>query len=288
MKVRALLALASLALALTLAAATPASALKVVGYGGGSPFRCKLQQAGRGTDIPRPHADPLCVEYDKTNQNIDQLGFVRFLSGEPTRFALAGDKCFYLQRDHWRGSVQQDVEQTETYHWDGWYFFDRARGVAGAYVENFTINNKSGDPTTFPGFPPQYKPFFSYGRGGAQATDSVPIDPSCVQKAKRDHVYAPPPRLRLALAYRRGRNAADHRCAHGRVGARVVGRDARHALRVGFRAAGQPIAEDERAPFTARIEHSRLRGRGVTRLVARVLMRDGRRVSLDRSLRRCH
>lgn len=214
-------------------AAAPAHALQLEGYGGGSPFNCELQQAGTGTDIPHPDADPLCVEYDKTNQNVTDLGIADFLSQEPGRFALAGGKCFYLQHDHWRGSIEQDVEQTETYNWDGWYFFDLARGVGGAYVENFTFNNMSGDPTAFPFFPEEWKPYFGYGRGGAQVTDSVPIDPRCVQKARDGDVYADPPpgpppgASRQGTARPRCRDRARGRRAHTRHSKRCSTRSAR-------------------------------------------------------------
>jgi hypothetical protein len=158
-------------------------------YDGHIPFDCKVQQAGMGTDFPHPDADPFCVEYDKTHQNVTQLGVVEFLAQEPARFAAAGPKCWYFQRDHWTGSVVQDDGTTQTYHWDGSYFFDKARGLGGAYVENFTINGKTGDPTTVPGFPDDWKPYFGPGRGGVQTSDTVRVDPTCVAKAKQ----APPP-----------------------------------------------------------------------------------------------
>ena len=60
--------------------------------------------------------------------------------------------------------------RTETYSWDGSYYFDKAKGAGGAYVENFTINNQSGDPTALPGFPEEWKPYFGYGRGGVHST----------------------------------------------------------------------------------------------------------------------
>ncbi|MFL5894715.1 MAG: hypothetical protein ACJ76Z_06325, partial [Thermoleophilaceae bacterium] len=131
------------------------------------------------------------VEYDKTHQNVTDLGVVQFLSQEPARFAAAGSKCWYFQRDHWTGSIVQDDGTTQTYHWDGSYYFDKARGLGGAYVENFTINGKTGDPSTLPGFPDAFKPYFGPGKGGAQTSDSVRVDPSCVAKAK--HAPAPGP-----------------------------------------------------------------------------------------------
>jgi hypothetical protein len=160
-----------------------------MGYDGSIPFACELQQLGTGTAFPHPDADPFCVEYDKRHQNVTELGVVQFLSQEPARFAAAGPKCWYFQRDHWVGSVVQDDGTTQTYKWDGSYYFDKARGVGGVYIENFSVNGQTGDPRTLPGFPEAWKPYFGPGRGGVQAADTVRADPRCVARAQA----APPP-----------------------------------------------------------------------------------------------
>jgi hypothetical protein len=166
-----------------------ASAGQVNGYDGTIPFDCELQQLGTGTNFPHPDADPFCVEYDKRHQNVTELGVVQFLSQEPARFAAAGPKCWYFQRDHWVGSVVQDDGTTQTYKWDGSYYFDKARGLGGVYIENFSVNGQTGDPRDLPGFPEEWKPYFGPGKGGVQTTDTVRADPRCVAKAKA----APPP-----------------------------------------------------------------------------------------------
>ena len=168
------------AFALVLLFAAPAAG-QPQPYDGHIPFACTLQQAGTGTDFPDPNADPFCVEFDKTHQNATELGVVQFLSMEPARVAAASPKCFYFQRDHWTGSVVQG-QSPETYHWDGSYFFDKARGLGGVYVENFRIGGQTGDPSTLPGFPAEWKPYFSSGRGGVQSSDSVQADPRCATK----------------------------------------------------------------------------------------------------------
>jgi hypothetical protein len=166
--------------------ATGASAADpVMGYDGSIPFDCELQQVGTGTAFPHPDADPFCVEYDKRHQNVTELGVVDFLAQEPARFAAAGPKCWYFQRDHWVGSIVQDDGTTQTYKWDGSYFFDKARGLGGVYIENFSVNGQTGDPRQLPGFPEDWKPFFGPGRGGVQSSDSVRADPRCVAKAKQ-------------------------------------------------------------------------------------------------------
>ena len=151
-------------------------------YDGHNPFTCTLQQAARGTTFPDPGADPFCVEYDKTQQNVTELGVVDFISKEPARVAAASPKCVYFQRDHWTGSVVQG-QSPETYHWDGSYFFDKARGIGGVYVENFRIGGQTGDPSALPGFPAEWKPYFSPGRGGVETDDTVQADPACATKA---------------------------------------------------------------------------------------------------------
>ena len=76
-------------------------------YDGHLPFNCQLQDVGTGTDFPDPESDPFCVEFDKTEQNVTDLGVLDFASKEPARVAAAGAKCFYFQRDHWTGSIVQ-------------------------------------------------------------------------------------------------------------------------------------------------------------------------------------
>jgi hypothetical protein len=181
--------LAVAAVALALWTGQVSAAGPVTGYDGSIPFDCELQQLGTGTDFPHPDADPFCVEYDKRHQNVTELGVVQFLAQEPARFAAAGPKCWYFQRDHWVGSVVQDDGTTQTYKWDGSYFFDKARGVGGVYIENFSINGQTGDPRTLPGFPEDWKPYFGPGRGGVRTSDTVRADPRCVAQAKA----APPP-----------------------------------------------------------------------------------------------
>lgn len=161
------------------------------GYDGSIPFDCELQQAGTGTEFPHPDADPFCVEYDKRHQNVTQLGVVEFLSKEPARVAVAGPKCWYFQRDHWTGYVVQDDGSSQTYNWDGSYFYDKARGLGGVYVENFTVNGQTGDPREVPGFPEEWKPYFGPGRGGVMTSDTVRAQPDCVAKEK--HAPAPGP-----------------------------------------------------------------------------------------------
>jgi hypothetical protein len=162
-------------------------------FDGTIPFECVLQQAGTEAEFPDPDADPFCVEYDKRHQNVTELGVVQFLSLEPARVAAASPKCFYYQRDHWVGSVVQEDGRTETYSWDGSYYFDKAKGAGGAYVENFTFNNQSGDPTAMPGFPEEWKPHFGYGRGGIHSPGGVDADPSCIAKAEEKSPYRKEP-----------------------------------------------------------------------------------------------
>src|SRR5690348_2990152 len=89
-------ALAMLLLGLTLLWLGAGSARAVsppTPWDGSNPFDCTIQDAGQGTTVPDPGADPYCVRFDKTNQNITELGLVDFLSKEPARVAAAVPKC---------------------------------------------------------------------------------------------------------------------------------------------------------------------------------------------------
>ena len=153
-------------------------------WDGTNPFNCTLQDAGRGTTVPDPAADPYCVHFDKTNQNVTELGLVGFLSLEPARTAAAYPKCFYFQSDHWRGSLIQADGTTELYEFYGHYFFDKATGDGGVWVAGFNVNHQTFDPSSFPGFPPADGQYFGPGTGGFITHDQVPADPSCVAMAK--------------------------------------------------------------------------------------------------------
>jgi hypothetical protein len=186
-------AIVALAAAGALAVAVPALSdpAPPTAWDGTNPFRCELQQAGFGAVGPHPDADPYCIEFDKRRQNITELGVVQFLSEEPARTAAAVPKCFYFQSDHWRGSIVQDDATTKTYEWDGHYFFDKATGDGGVWVTNFNINGHTFDPTTIPGFPPDWARFFGPGTGGAITHNDIPTDPTCVAKAaQHPDIYA--------------------------------------------------------------------------------------------------
>jgi hypothetical protein len=192
----------AIAVAAGLVAAAPAAAEQPVGpyapWDGSNPFNCQIQDVGTGTDFPDPGADPFCVEFDKTQQNVTDLGIAEFLANEPARTAAAVNKCFYFQSDHWTGSVVQG-EQPELWHWDGQYFFDKAIGAGGVNLQNFRI---LGQPASFPPgvLPPEFEPYFDQGGGGAYVAANIPADPSCAAKVdtpeERAQVYAdgtPPP-----------------------------------------------------------------------------------------------
>jgi hypothetical protein len=174
------------------AALAPAAAAQPIApYDGHGPFNCQLQDVGTGTDYPDPGADPLCVEYDKTQQNVTDFGIFEFLSKEPARVAAAVPKCFYFQRDHWTGSVVQGAPP-ELWHWDGSYFFDKSNGSGGVHVANFRIGGQPMDATPYA--PPEFQPYLEAGGGGgAYVSGEVQTDPSCAAKvdtpAERAQVY---------------------------------------------------------------------------------------------------
>ena len=50
-------------------------------WDGTNPFNCVEQDVGTGTEFPDPGADPFCVKFDKTNQNVTDFGIVRATDG---------------------------------------------------------------------------------------------------------------------------------------------------------------------------------------------------------------
>ena len=170
----------SLLLAAAVLAPAAGAAEPIAPYDGSNPFRCKTQRVGTGVDFRDPGADPFCVEFDKTEQNVTDFGIVDFLLNEPARVAAATPKCFYHQTDHWTGSIQQG-EQPELWHWDGRYFFDKARGTGGVRVDNFRIGGVPADPRVLPGFPLQYSPYFGPGGGGVMVALGQG-EPTCAAK----------------------------------------------------------------------------------------------------------
>jgi hypothetical protein len=173
-------AVVALTIASLLCLAGSAAAAPLAPYNGDIPFKCKVQNTGLGVDFPDPGADPFCVKYDKTQQNVTDLGIVEFLSLEPARVAAAVPKCFYHQTDHWTASVVQGVGP-ELWNWEGRYFFDKARGIGGVYIQDARVGGVPLDPRTLPGFPPEYEAYFGPGGGGVY-TDTVAAEPTCAAK----------------------------------------------------------------------------------------------------------
>jgi hypothetical protein len=160
-------------------------------WDGSNPFNCVSQDVGTGVDFPDPDADPFCVEFDKTQQNITDLGIVDFLLNEPARTAAAVNKCFYFQSDHWTGSIVQG-EQPEIWHWDGTYFFNKATGEGGVSLHNLRIGGQAMDASAY--VPDAFKPYvYPGGGGGGRVVDDIPADPRCAAMvdtaAERNQVY---------------------------------------------------------------------------------------------------
>jgi hypothetical protein len=80
----------------------------------------------------------------------------------------------------------------ELWHWDGNYFFDRARGVGGVSVRNLRVG---GTPTSAgPFVPPGYAPYFDEaGGGGVEVLLETNPDPVCGERVdtpeERRRVY---------------------------------------------------------------------------------------------------
>ena len=176
----------------TLCWATTASAAPIAPYHGENPFRCQTQNTGFGVNYPNPEADPFCVKYNKTNQNVRHMGLVDFLLLEPARVTAALPKCFYHQSDNWTGWVTNGGQ--ELWNWRGRYFFDKARGMGGVFVTDVRVLGQPYDPRLLPGFPPELREYFGPGGGGVY-TDSVATEPTCAAKVDTpeevEQVYQP-------------------------------------------------------------------------------------------------
>ena len=94
--------------------------------------------------------------------------------------AAAVPKCFYYQRDHWRGSVVQDNAATETYQWDGGYFFDKAQGKAACTSRTSTSAARPADWR--PTLGPTSSPSAPGGGGGVLLSGEVEADPRCAER----------------------------------------------------------------------------------------------------------
>ncbi len=93
----------------------------------------------------------------------------------------------------------------------------------------------------------------------------------------------PGPLLRLDVGY----GALKARCARGDVTVRVAGPDAQSLARVVFTVSGKQTATIAAAPFAKRISYFAFQRGRTTRLRARVQLRDGRLVTLDRPIPAC-
>jgi hypothetical protein len=226
--------------------AAPAFGADVQPWDGTNPFRCDLQYAGEGTLFQHPDVDPFCVEYDKTHQDLSELGLVKFLMKEPARVSAAVHKCWYYQRDHWTGQIVAGDDSTETYHFDGSYFFDKRYGYGGVHVENFTINHETADPSQLSGFPPDWKPYFGPGRGGVMFLGNVNVNRNCLPHGGPGEppyvhpgsynggtTYGPPPGGKNRLACRKLGGAARRGLGLAHLGQR--------RSRI-IRALGQPVS----------------------------------------------
>jgi hypothetical protein len=90
------------------------------------------------------------------------------------------------------------------------------------------------------------------------------------------------PDLRLTVRYRRGSGG----CVRSAVRLRIAGSAAARISSVTFYRNGRAIGRDARAPYGAAISRARI-GARPTLLRAVPVLKDGRSMSLDRTLRRC-
>jgi hypothetical protein len=231
MTARPLLAAVAALSTLALPAGAAAQAPPFAPWDGTNPFNCVEQDVGTGTEYPDPEADPFCVKFDKTNQNVTDFGIAEFAAQEPARVAAAAGKCFYFQSDEWTGSIQQGTEP-ESWHWQGRYFFDKAKGVGGVSVTDFRVGGSPMDATPY--VPPEYAGYFAPGGGGgAIVTEETEPDPSCAQMVDTEEEQA--------AVYSGMPDYGDCVAPGGKIRARKVGRARLGASREQVRAKVGPV-----------------------------------------------
>jgi hypothetical protein len=97
--------------------------------------------------------------------------------------------------------------------------------------------------------------------------------------------------LGLRVRYRRARGSRPRRsarsCRWSRARARLVGRGLRNVRGVTFMLGRRRIRADRSAPYTSSVRSSLPRRARSRRLKAKVELRDGRRLTVGRRLRRC-
>ncbi len=194
--------------------------------------------SARAPTFPHPEADPFCVKFDKTSQNLSGFGIVDFAVQEPARLAAAGLKCFYYQQDEWTGSIDQGAGP-ELWHWKGGYWFDKARGLGGVSVREFRLG---GVPlSAAPYVPDEYRPYFdATGGGGVQVQQ--PYEPGLGCEAMVD---TPEERSEV---FRNETKISDCIEPGGGIGPRRIGAVKLGATRDAVQAAlGEPQASKGRA-----------------------------------------
>ena len=133
----------------SLCLATTAAAAPIAPYNGEVPFRCETQNTGFGVDYPNPEADPFCVKYNKTNQNVRHLGIVDFLLLEPARVAAAVKSASTTRRT--TGPAGPNTGSRSCGTGAGRYFFDKARGMGGVFLSEVRVLGQAYDPRLCPG-----------------------------------------------------------------------------------------------------------------------------------------
>ena len=129
-----------------------------------------------------PSADPFCVKYDKTQQNVTDFGIVDFLLLEPARVLAAAHQVLLppdrpldrLDRPG-RGSRSSGTGRATTSS-------IKARGIAGAYMDDFRIGGDARRPAQRARLPGRVPRRTSSHGGGGVYTDTVASKPDCAAR----------------------------------------------------------------------------------------------------------
>ena len=112
-----------------------------------NPFRCKTQNAGTRRRLPRPRRRPVLrrVRQDAAERHRPRD---RRLPAATSPRACRGRRAeVLLPPDATTGPARSSrARQPELWNWDGSYFFDKARGMGGAHIDEPARRRPAGRP----------------------------------------------------------------------------------------------------------------------------------------------
>ena len=173
------------------AAAQPPSAGRSRPWDGSNPFNCEIQDVGTGTDFPDPGADPFCVEFDKTQQNVTDLGIVDFLAKEPARRRRGRRQVLLLPARPLDRLDRARARRPSSGTGTAATSLTRRRASSAATSRTSASSASPAAPGDYFPIPPDYTEYFDQGGVGAYLVLNIPVDPRCAEKIDTPEERAP-------------------------------------------------------------------------------------------------